>query len=426
MLYLTTTLTSLVVLKIVADLGTAQLAAAVAGQRIYFVFQAVIFGLSAGTTAMVARAWGAKKSDSAIGYAHLSIKMGLWLSIVIALVLMAAAPLIASFFQLSGEARDFAIHYIRWLNLFNPAFTLFILLSAVFRAIGDARMPLYISLITNVLVILLSWLLTHGGAILPAFGIVGAALGSGAGYTIGAFIFYALWRSNRLRLSFHPSTEQGAAESKRLISIAVPAATEQCVMQGALIIFLWIVAQYGTAAFAAYGVGLGILSVTMVIGLGFSIACSALVGQHLGANNHSEAIATGYRTLRLTTFYMLLCGGIVIYFAQPIAELMAQDPEVVRLSVVFMVVLGFTQPLLAVEFSLGGAMRGAGDTRFPLISTLCGFVGVRLLLAYCFMLAGLSVEWVFAALIADYLVKAILLTWRYRSLRWLRTRELTE
>ena len=190
-------------------------------------------------------------------------------------------------------------------------------------------------------------------------------------------------------------------------------------MQGALIVFLWLVAQYSTQAFAAYGVGLSLLNVTMVIGIGFSIAGSALVGQHLGAGDQTNAIACGYRAMRLSMIYMTLCGILVIYFARPLAELLGDDPEVIRLSVVFITILGLVQPLLAIDFALGGALRGAGDTRFPLLSTFCGFVGVRLVLAYLFMTLGLSVEWVFAALIGDYTVKASLLFWRFRSLRWL-------
>jgi Na+-driven multidrug efflux pump len=115
---------------------------------------------------------------------------------------------------------------------------------------------------------------------------------------------------------------------------------------------------------------------------------------------------------------MVVLGGAIIVGARPLAEFMIDDPEVVRLTVVFIYILGAVQPLMAIEFTLGGALRGAGDTRFPLLTTLTGFVFVRASLAGLFVLAGLSVEWVFAALIADWIVKACMLTWRFRSGRW--------
>ena len=77
-------------------------------------------------------------------------------------------------------------------------------------------------------------------------------------------------------------------------------------------------------------------------------------------------------------------------------------------------------PMLAVEFCLGGALRGAGDTRFPLLNVIVGLIVVRFGLAWTFAEAGLGVGWVYSALVADYAVKSVLLAWRFRSGRWVR------
>jgi Na+-driven multidrug efflux pump len=66
--------------------------------------------------------------------------------------------------------------------------------------------------------------------------------------------------------------------------------------------------------------------------------------------------------------------------------------------VVFIYILGACQPLMAIEFTLGGALRGAGDTRFPLYTVLTGLVGVRVFLSAIFAVLGFAVEWIFAAL----------------------------
>jgi Na+-driven multidrug efflux pump len=73
---------------------------------------------------------------------------------------------------------------------------------------------------------------------------------------------------------------------------------------------------------------------------------------------------------------------------------------------------------MAIEYAMGGALRGSGDTRFPLFAVFAGLVGARVTLASLFAWLKLPVEWIFAALIADYIVKAILLTARFRSGRW--------
>ena len=73
---------------------------------------------------------------------------------------------------------------------------------------------------------------------------------------------------------------------------------------------------------------------------------------------------------------------------------------------------------MGVEFSLSGCLRGAGDTRYPLLTTMVGLIGVRVGLAALFMSMSLSVTWIFAALLGDYLIKALMLTHRFKSGRW--------
>jgi len=155
-----------------------------------------------------------------------------------------------------------------------------------------------------------------------------------------------------------------------------------------------------------------------VVGFGFSIAGSTLVGQHLGAGDPDGATASGWRALRFAMGSMLLIGTLIILGARPIAEFMIDDPAVVDYTIVFIYILGTVQPLMAVEFALGGALRGAGDTRYPLKATMAGLLGVRCVLAVGFALLGLPVEWVYAALIGDYALKALMLTRRFRSGRW--------
>ena len=79
-----------------------------------------------------------------------------------------------------------------------------------------------------------------------------------------------------------------------------------------------------------------------------------------------------------------------------------------------------TLPLLAVEFCIGGALRGAGDTRFPVLNVLVGLVVVRFGLALLLWQLDFAVEWIYATLIADYAVKSVLLMRRFRSSRWIK------
>ena len=111
---------------------------------------------------------------------------------------------------------------------------------------------------------------------------------------------------------------------------------------------------------------------------------------------------------------------MIAIFSYEISSFLVDDEEVIRLTVIFVWFLGSMQPLMAIEFAIGGALRGAGDTKSPLIITLIGLVFFRLAIALIFLLFNLPIEYIFASLMVDYLVKAILFAYRFNSQRWIK------
>ena len=103
-------------------------------------------------------------------------------------------------------------------------------------------------------------------------------------------------------------------------------------------------------------------------------------------------------------------------YAQALAKYFIGSGDLtIEYTVQFIYVLGAMMPLLAVEFAIGGALRGAGDTRFPLIATILGLLVMRCGLAAVAAYLGLAVIWVYAALVGDYILKGALLIWRFRQ-----------
>jgi putative MATE family efflux protein len=408
----------LVGIKIVGALGASAVAAVTTGNRIFFVLQALLMAVTAGTTALVARAWGAGDRDEAERVNRASMWVCLGISLAITLPAVVFADPLARVFRLEEETLLLAASYIRWISVFNAAFALQFVLSVAVRAAGDARTPLFIGALTNVVNLILLYLLVYGRLGFPALGVAGAAIAGGAAFAVGSLAFVYLWVRGYLRLGIGPPRCLERARIRRLVNIGYPAGLEQLVWQGGFIAFLWIVSLYGTAPYAAYGIGVSILAFSFLIGWGFSIAASTLVGQHLGAGDPDGAMRSGWRAARLSVVSMLVFGLAIVAGAGPIARWMIDDPEVVRLTVVFIYVLGGLQPLMAMEFALTGSLRGAGDTRFPLLTVLSGLIFVRCVLAGIFAWLDFSVEWIFYALIADYIVKATMLTLRFRGGRW--------
>jgi len=248
----------------------------------------------------------------------------------------------------------------------------------------------------------------------------GAALAAGLSFALGAVVCVVMWLRGGLLVGVGEGRALTRGRVAQLFRIGIPAGVEQLIFQVGFVAFLYIVSFYGTAPYAAYGIGVQLLSLSFVVGFGFAIAASTHVGQRLGANDPEGAAHSGWRATWLSIAAMTVIGAVIIASAETTASLMIDDPEVIRLTVVFIYILGAVQPLMAIEAALGGALRGAGDTRFPMIVTLSGLVVVRGSVAAFGAWLGVSVEWIFAALIADYVVKAVMLVLRFRADGWKR------
>ncbi len=405
-------------IKIVGSLGAEAVAAVTTGHRIFFGLQAILMAVSAGTTALVARAWGAKEYDEA---AHIT-SVSMLISNVVAIVLMLPCIIfsfqIASVFGLDDNTTRQAAEFIQYLSFFNIAFAINMVIGASLRAAGDTKTPLWVGFITNIVNVVLVYVLVFGLYGMPEMGVTGAAVANGLSFTVGALILLYLLYSRKLRVRVGNKGSINAKRVRQLVHIGYPAGIEQFVFQGGFIAFLWLVGYYGTEAFAAYGIGVQILSISFVVGFGFSISGATLVGQYLGANDPEGAVKQGWRATWLAIGSMSLLSVVIVFFARDIAWFLIQDELVVQHTVAFIYIMAIAQPLMAIEFTLGGCLRGAGDTRFPLMTTMIGLIGVRVGLAAVFTYLGLSVTWIYGALIGDYIVKALMVVYRFRSGKW--------
>lgn len=414
------TIVGMVQTKFIAGLGAEGLAAVGAGQRIFFAMQAILMAVSAGTTALVARAWGAGDYEEASRVTMASLVLGAAFALVIAVLGIAFAAPVAGVFGLDQTTLDMASRNIRWLSAFNVVFAGMFILSAALRASGDAWTPLWMSVGVNIMNIPLLYAFIFGRWGMPEMGVAGAAIAAGISFSIGVGVLLIMWIKQRFRLKHVSGGWWRRDRLKRLLDIGYPAALEQGVFQIGFFIFLMLIGNfYGTEAFAAYNIGINLLAVCMTVGFGFSIAGSTLVGQHLGANDHEGAARSGWRAMVFAILSMGSLGLVIIYFAEELSTFFIGDaPLTIKYTVQLIYILGAMMPLLAVEFSIGGALRGAGDTRFPLLATIFGLLVMRCGIAGIATYMGLEVVYVYAAIIGDYIVKAAMLVWRFHQGRW--------
>ena len=407
-------------IKAVGTLGAEAVAAVGTGQRMVWVFQALLMAVMTGTTALVARAVGSKNMIEAAHVTRLAIGVSIALSLITTLVIVLFAEKFIGIFGLDPVAQELAVTYLTISILFIPFMAIGMVIGAALRAAGDVKTPMYIGIFTNIIAIYLLLGLVNGQYGMPKLGILGAALAMGISFTIGAAIQLYLWLANKLVVPIGKAGSFTKERLRQLITISYPAGIESFVFQFGMLSFFWIVAMYGTEEVAAYNIGVNILMLSFILGNGFSVAAATLSGQFLGASDPVAAYKSGYQAAGMTMLAMSLSGLLLAFFAEPIAWFFIQDEEVVKFAVIFVWIFAMAQPFMALEFSLGSTLRGAGDTRSPLVITIIGLLVIRVPIAFLLYYLEMPVQWIFATLIIDYFVKGILLITRYRSKRWMK------
>jgi len=406
----------------VGRLGATAVAGVGVGTQILHTVSVLNMALSTGTVALVARHVGANQHAEAEATLQQSIYVALLVGVAIAVpVAIWASPLVA-IFQVDAGVREAGVAFIRAIMLGVPAMAVFVVIASGLRGAGDMRTPLLIGALINVVNVAFAYVLIFGKLGLPALGVRGAALASAIAFTVGALLgLAALLRPSSVLRLHRGRLAPDLAIGRRILAVGSPTGLEQLLMQVGFLLYLGIAAHYGTSAIAAYFIGVRILALSFLPGFGFGVAASTIVGQQLGAGQPESAARSAWEANRLAVVLMSGAGILIFVFAERIAELFIDDAAVVRDAVSFMHVLAVAQPLMAADSTLGGALRGAGDTRFPLITVIVGFYGARLGCAWvAAQILGLSLFWVWAALLGDYVVRAVLKGWRLSSGRWQR------
>ncbi|HSG71447.1 MAG TPA: MATE family efflux transporter, partial [Planctomycetaceae bacterium] len=192
-------------------------------------------------------------------------------------------------------------------------------------------------------------------------------------------------------------------------------------------LFLMIISQLESSdtestVFAAHVVGINVEAISFLPAFAWGIAASTAIGQSLGAGLPDRALQAGKTALQQCSIFMLLLTFVFFFGAETIYQFMSDQPRVHEVGVPAFRLLALFQLPLAMSIIFSNSLRGAGDTRHPMIFSFIGVILVRLPLAYLggvVLDGGLIGAWV--GMCADVLVKAILVSVYYLRGKWVET-----
>ena len=418
-------------------LETPHLAAITLMSYVLWMLWGVFQLVSIGATAMVARFIGGGDLGSARRLTNQAFVVGAVLAAVVTLLGAVLGERAVHFLHLEGEAAELATTYLRYILPAMPLIMAQTVGIACLRGAGDMVSGLIIMAVVNVVNVSVSWALVLGLGPLPELGWQGIAIGTLCGFVVGGLLALGLLMRGRmgLRLQWRglwPDREL----IRRLLRVGLPGGADVLSIIGCQFWFLAVINQLGDRATAAHGVAICVESMAFLPGVAFQMAAMTLTGQYLGAGDLRKATRSVLMACLVGGGIMVTVAAITYVQALPLAQLFvkSQQADVARLAAPLLQTVSLAIPALALTMILSGALRGAGDTRWPLIFSLVGMLGVRIPAAYWLAFESIQIPgtgWIIAgcglgvlgawcAMVTDLTVRATLVVFRFWHGGWKR------
>jgi Na+-driven multidrug efflux pump len=298
---------------------------------------------------------------------------------------------------------------------------------------GDTRTGLWVLSGVATVNVPVAWLLSGGGGPNLDYGFTGIAIGTAASHAVGGLVVLAVLLHGRAGLKLNlPLLTPDFALLYRLLRVSVPAAFDALSVAACQLVFLSIVNRLGVEEAAAHGIALRWEALGYLAGGAFAPTTMAVVSQSLGRQRPDLAARGGWSAFGMGAAVMTAMGVLFYALAWPMCRLYSPaNDHVTEMAVNALRLIAFAMPAVAAWIIFTAALRAAGDTRFPVLITWVGFVGVRIPLALLLTRhptetgplgllsgAGLGLIGAWVAMVADLYVRGLLFVWRFAGGRW--------
>ena len=404
----------------VGHLGKEQAAAVGITEALLTIVFTVAFGLSMGTTALVARRIGEKDREGASRVAGQAILLGVLISIPIGL---AGVVFSGQLFRLmNAEAGVAAIGggYMRVIFGANVVIMLLFLINAIFRGAGDAAIAMRALWLGNLINLVLDPCLIFGLGPFPELGVTGSAIATTIGR--GCAVVYQFTRlfggQGRVPVSWR-QMRPDVALMKQVVSISLGGMFQILVATSAWMLLMSLVGKFGSAAQAGYTIALRIVMVTLLPSWGMSNAAATLVGQNLGAGKPERAERSVWLAGHSNAVFLAGVAVAFVLFAEYLIRLFTDDPGVISFGVDALRYVSYGYVFYGYGMVMAQAFNGAGDTLTPTVLNLICFWLLQIPMAYALaMWTGMGARGVFLAIALAESILAVVAMFAFRRGRW--------
>ena len=399
---------------VVGHLGTSALGGLGGSSSALLLIYGLCFFLAYGTTAAVARLTGAGETRKAASQVVQSIWLAVFVGVSLGLIVFIFSSQILGAMGATGDLLIQARIYLQISMYGAPAMLIMLAGVGYLRGVKDTVRPLWVSVGTAVLNLVLEIILIYGFKM----GIGASATATVVAQWTGAFI-YLVWIGQTIRphqISLAPRFDL----LKDLLRVSLELLTRNLSLAGTFLIATAVATRISDVDVAAHQVAFQIWFTLAMAMDAMAIAAQAMIGNLLGAGDSSEAKKVGGRAIVWSVGIGVVSGALLAAIHIPLSEVFSSDPAVTALASFLFIYVAAMSPISGIAFALDGILIGAGDHRYlakaMVAATIC-----TVPIMFFTRILDLGIGWLWATICLFMGLRSLLLGMRFRSERWMVT-----
>ncbi len=359
--------------------GSTALAAVGSTSALINVFTNLFIGISQGANVLTARLFASKKDKEISDTVHTSIALALISGVVMAVIGLVFSKGALILMGTPDNVLDQAALYIRIYFLGMPFFMLYNYGAAILRAVGDTRRPLFFLIISGVVNACLNVFLV----VVFHLDVAGVAIATVVSQMISCVLVLRclVQTTSSYRLSLHNLRIRGWC-MKRIFQVGIPAGIQSTVINFSNVLLQSSVNSFGYTAMAGYTAANNLFGFLYVSVNAITQACMSFTSQNYGAGEWKRMRRILLECLCLTCSIALILGGCAYLFGPYILQIYTEDSAVIACGMEVLTYTTLTYFLCGIMDLFPGALRGMGYSTAPMIFSIIGTVGTRLVWIY--------------------------------------------
>ena len=338
-------------------LGTDELAAISFTFPITLMLSSIIVGIGSGLSASLARMLGRGEQNDSANFVVSGLMLGLAVAITLSTIgMLSIKPL----FNLLGATPQLMPFIEQYLHIWFIAVVFLIipmLGNGALRATGNTKLPSIIMAMAGLVNAILDPILIFGLGPIPALGIQGAAIATLIAWFCAMLGSLVILYRQGLIAAVALSFKQRYRHWQIIMMIGRPAALSNLVNPLTNAILMAMLASADTAAVAAYGVGIRIESLMLIVTVALSSSLTPFIAQNLGAGQFERARQALIGSAHFSIVCQFVCYLVIVAFARPIAHLFSDDGAVIEYLVIFIYIVPFAYGALSIVIMLAMSLN---------------------------------------------------------------------